>query len=123
MIIDNRKIKTRQQATWVISVAKDIANINLSCINNAWLALVAKIVWINLKQATLYKWIYYIPDGNPVNPMHGTRLLISVMRMHCAMSTHITQDTQDAIHLNNLQMDCGNSTNVVLQKTIDDITE
>ena len=28
-----------------------------------WLVLVTKIVWINFETATLYKWIYYIPDG------------------------------------------------------------
>ena len=57
-----------------------------------------------------------------MNLMHGTRLLISVRRMYCVMliciiQTHKTQSiftSTDGL---------GNSTNVVLQKTIDGIIE
>ena len=60
--IGNQKIKIRQGPTWVISV-KDIPNINLSCINNGMVSSCYKNSVDKFETAPLYKWIYYIPDG------------------------------------------------------------
>ena len=42
---------------------KDIPNINLSCINNGMVSSCCKSSVDKFETATLYKWIYYIPDG------------------------------------------------------------
>ena len=61
--IVNRKTKMRQQATWVISAVKTFPpNINLSCINNDMVSSCCKSDVDKMETATLYKWIYYIPD-------------------------------------------------------------
>ena len=41
---------------------KDIPNINLSCINNGMVSSCCKNSVDKFETATLYKWIYYIPD-------------------------------------------------------------
>ena len=41
---------------------EDIPNINLSCINNGMVSSCCKSDVDQMETATLYKWIYYIPD-------------------------------------------------------------
>ena len=92
MNIFNRKIKMRQEATWVISAVKTFPILTYHVLIMAWLALVAKIVWINSKQQHFTSgYITYMMRNWKMNPIHGTRLLISVRRMDCVMVTCIIQ--------------------------------
>ena len=67
---------------------KDIPNINLSCINNGMVSSCCKnSVEKNLKQQHFISGSITYLMGNPMNPIHGIRPLIGVMRMHCVMLT------------------------------------
>ena len=88
----------RQGATWIISAVKTFPILTYHALIMAWLALAVQIVWINLKQQHFTSGYITYLMGNPMNPMHGMRPLIGVMRMHCVMSTHIVK-TKSTIHL------------------------
>ena len=49
---------------------KDIPNINLSCINNGMVSSCCKNSVDKIETATLYKWIYYIPDEEMKSESH-----------------------------------------------------
>ena len=73
--------------------------------------------------ATLYKWIYYIPDEELKSESHAWYKTFDQCKEDALCNAqHILSRKRCNTSLH-LQMDCGNSTNVVLQKTIDDITE
>ena len=100
--IFNRKIKTRDK-TWSNMgnlCCKDIPNINLSCINNGMVSSCCKNSVDKIETATIYKWIYYIPDEELKSESHAWYETFDQCKEDAFHNAHMyNPDTQGAIHL------------------------
>ena len=76
---------------------KDIPNINLSYINNGMVSSCCKNSVDKFETATLYKWIYYIPDEELKSESHAWYETFDQCKEDALCNAH--SDTQGAIHL------------------------
>ena len=116
--IDNTKVQVRQGATWVISAVKTFPILTYHALLMSWLVLVPK--WCGWNGNS--KWIYYIPDKLLKNESTAWNETFDQCKkdvLHNIQRCHPHARSHTSLHL---PMDCGDSTNVVLQKTTDDIT-
>ena len=78
---------------------KDIPNINLSCINNGMVISCCKNSVDKFETAKLYKWIYYIPDGESYES-HAWYETFDWCNQDALCNVNIYHpDTQDTMHL------------------------
>ena len=74
---------------------KDIPNINLSCINNGMVSSCCK----NSETATLYKWIYYIPDEELKSESHAWYETFDQCKEDALCNVNTYCQEKGAIHL------------------------
>ena len=79
---------------------KDIPNINLSCINNDMVSSCCKNSVDKIETATLYKWIYYIPDKELKNDANAWYETFDQCKDDALCNIHMYHpETHNAIHL------------------------
>ena len=78
---------------------KHIPNINLSCINNGMVSSCCKNSLDKYETATLYKWIYYIPDEELKSESHAWYKTFGQCKEDVLCNVNTYCQEKGAIHL------------------------